>query len=121
MTRRECWLTESRCGSGRRWGDETGEELPGRTRWGPQERRRRVNSDRGSGARLRRGNSGQVEKVREWVMRMRVLEVGGEGERERWYSTRRLERTKRERDEEGGGGDACGEWSGERGSAGRTL
>lgn len=31
---------------------------------------------------MRRGNSGQVEKVREWVMRMRVLEVGGEGERE---------------------------------------
>lgn len=96
MTRRECWLTESRCGSGRRWGDETGEELPGRTRWGPQERRRRVNSDRGSGARLRRGNSGQVEKVREWVMRMRVLEVGGEGEREMVFDTAIREDEERE-------------------------
>jgi hypothetical protein len=70
---------------------------------------------------LRRGNSGQVEKVREWVMRMRVLEVGGEGEREMVFDTAIREDEERERDEEGGGGDACGEWSGERGSAGRTL
>jgi hypothetical protein len=68
---------------------------------------------------LRRGNSGQVEKVREWVVRMRVLEGGGEGEREMVF--RHGDREDEERDEEGGGGDACGEWSGERGSAGRTL
>lgn len=46
---------------------------------------------------MRRGNSGQVEKVREWVMRMRVLEVGGEGEREMVFDTAIREDEERER------------------------
>lgn len=65
MTQRECFDRESDVAVGDETGGRSSQDEVGT----PQERRRRVNtSDRGSGARLRRaGNSGPVEKVREWV------------------------------------------------------